>query len=56
MLQKFPGQHLVPFAQINDLSGFYNNGDTMLICFDADSDAAAPTVRIYDYVTPKISS
>jgi hypothetical protein len=28
----------------------------MLICFDADSDAIAPSVRIYDYATPKISS
>jgi len=55
MLLKFPGQHLEPFAQINDLSGFYNNG-SMLICFDADSDAIAPSVRIYDYATPKTSS
>lgn len=52
---KFPGTQLVPFACINDLSGYYNDGWVVLACFDGDDTAQRPRVRIFDYGNPKSS-
>jgi len=54
MLQKFPDAKLIPFAWINDQSGFYNDGWVTLAFFDA-SKLREPCVRIYDYGNPKIT-
>lgn len=52
MSLKFPEATLIPFAWINDQSGFYNDGWVVLACFDA-SELKEPHVRIYDCQHPK---
>jgi len=52
MLLKFPANPLIPFAIIQDKSGFYNDGWVVLACFDG-SAREDPRVLIYDYSTPK---
>ncbi len=53
MLTKFPAVPLIPFAIINDESGFYNDGWVVLACFEGNDLSGQPTVRIYDSGTPK---
>lgn len=55
MLLKYPGQPLVPFAEINDTTGHYNDGNTVLACFDGSDASGNPVVRIYDYGTFRIT-
>ncbi|OZI35314.1 hypothetical protein CEG14_09435 [Bordetella genomosp. 1] len=50
LLLKFPGRPLVPFAEIDDPSGFYNDGYPVVACFDGREPAV---VRIFDYGRPK---
>ncbi|QBG97572.1 hypothetical protein [Xanthomonas oryzae] len=52
MLIKFPASPLIPFACINDQSGFYNDGWIVLACFEVNQLTAQPTVRIYNGGTP----
>jgi len=53
MLQKLPDAPLVPFAIVNDQSGFYNEGWVVLACFDGFDKSGKPRVYIYDYSRPK---
>ena len=55
MLLKFPEAPLIPFAIIEDETGFYNDGYLVLACFDGSDLSGEPKVRIYDYGRPKIS-
>lgn len=50
---KFPSTPLIPFAYANDPSGFYNDGWTVLACFDGSDLSGQPRVRIYDAAAPK---
>ena len=53
VLIKFPAAPLVPFACINDQSGFYNDGWVVLACFEGSDLSGQPPVRIYNGGTPK---
>src|ERR1700757_3263083 len=53
MLQKYPDKPLVPFAFIDDQSGFYNGGYVVLACFDGDDISGDPKVYFHDYSNPK---
>jgi hypothetical protein len=53
MLQKYPDKPLVPFAIIDDQSGFYNDGYVVLACFDGDDKSGDPKVYFHDYSNPK---
>lgn len=52
MLQKYPDKPLIPFAIINDKSGFYNGGYVVLACFDGDATNGDPKVYFHDYSNP----
>jgi hypothetical protein len=52
MLQKFPERPLIPFAILDDQSGFYNDGWVVLACFDGLNHSGNPEVLIYDYSRP----
>ena len=53
MLQKYPDKPLIPFAIIDDQSGFYNGGYVVLACFDGDDKSGDPKVYFHDYSNPK---
>ncbi|WP_066732231.1 hypothetical protein [Cupriavidus sp. D384] len=53
MLQGFPERPLIPFAMIDDQTGFYNDGWVVLACFDGTDTSGEPSVFVYDYATPK---
>ena len=53
MLQKYPDKPLIPFAIIDDKSGFYNDGYAVLACFDGDDSSGDPKVYFHDYLNPK---
>lgn len=53
MLLKFPDRPLIPFAQICDPTGFYNDGYVVLACFESTDATSEPCVRIYDFGNPK---
>lgn len=53
MLQKYPDKPLIPFAIIDDKSGFYNDGYAVLACFDGDDKSGNPKVYFHDYAKPK---
>ncbi|WP_251862807.1 hypothetical protein [Achromobacter sp. Marseille-Q4962] len=55
MLLKFPGKPLIPFAEINDADGYYNEGYSVLACFDGSDTSGDPVVRIYDYGTHRVT-
>lgn len=55
MLEKYPDKPLVPFAIIDDQSGFYNGGYVVLACFDGDDKTGDPKVYFHDYSNPKRS-
>ena len=52
LLLKFPAKPLIPFAIINDESGFYNDGWVVLACFDGSDQTGSPCIFIYDYSSP----
>ena len=53
MLEKYPDKPLVPFAFIDDQSGFYNDGYIVLACFDGDDQSGDPKIYFHDYSNPK---
>lgn len=53
MLQKYPDKPLIPFAIIDDKSGFYDGGYVVLACFDGDDKSGDPKVYFHDYSNPK---
>lgn len=53
MLEKYSDKPLVPFAIIDDQSGFYNGGYVVLACFDGDDKSGDPKVYFHDYSNPK---
>jgi hypothetical protein len=53
LLQKYPDKPLVPFAIVDDQSGFFNDGYVVLACFDGDDKNGNPKVYFHDYSNAK---
>lgn len=53
ILLKFPGRPLIPFAWIEDQTGYHNDGWIVVAYFDGSDVSGNPRVRIFDYANPK---
>ncbi|MEK9495064.1 hypothetical protein V2H77_01015 [Photorhabdus sp. P32] len=49
MLIKYKDKPLIPFAMVNDQSGFYNDGYIILACFDGHDLNGDPKIYLHDY-------